>query len=77
MFTSNTLNFQVNGLQVFNQTFGEATEEKSPLFVFSEFDGILGMAYSNLFPNSVPSFFDNLVSQGDLDEPIFSFYLNK
>lgn len=65
----------VAGLVVTNQTFGLATTEQNNTFVHSGFDGILGMGYASLaIDNVVPPFY-NMLAQGLITNPVFSFYL--
>lgn len=70
-----TLN--MGGLDVTNQEFAEVTnaEGLGAAYLMGKFDGILGMAFGVLSVNSVPTPFDNLVSQGLVDKPEFSFFL--
>ncbi|CAG9840533.1 unnamed protein product [Diabrotica balteata] len=68
---------EVGGLPVKNQIFAEATDETSQSFVTSTFDGILGLAYPQLSDQNIPPVFQNLIDQGVVDKPVFSFYLSQ
>ncbi|TIB30905.1 hypothetical protein E3P84_03150 [Wallemia ichthyophaga] len=65
----------INDLHVKNQLFAEATSEPGLAFAFGKFDGILGLGYDTISVNDIPPPFYNLIDQGLLDEPVFSFYL--
>uniref|UniRef100_A0A6P7G4A3 Aspartic proteinase oryzasin-1-like n=1 Tax=Diabrotica virgifera virgifera TaxID=50390 RepID=A0A6P7G4A3_DIAVI len=72
---------KVGGKVIKNQIFGEAfaiTEFPEDLL----FDGILGLAYPQASPSSIqelnaPTVFENMMIQGVLDKPVFSFYLSQ
>ncbi|KYN18391.1 Lysosomal aspartic protease [Trachymyrmex cornetzi] len=65
------------GLKIINQTFGEAMTEPGTAFLYGKFDGILGMSYSDLSISGVTPVFTNMIQQGLVSPPIFSFYLNR
>jgi len=65
---------QIGDLQVTTK-FGEANTE-ADFFQQTTFDGILGMAYSAISSEQVPTPFETMVSQGVVDDAVFSFYLN-
>ncbi|XP_011210080.2 lysosomal aspartic protease [Bactrocera dorsalis] len=64
-----------NGLSISEQTFAVATSEPGTTFLYSEFDGILGMGYQQIAVDNVVPPFYNLYTQGLIDSPVFAFYL--
>jgi hypothetical protein len=73
--SQDTLNF--GGFKVQNQIFAEVTDASGlgAAYKLGKFDGILGLAFPVLSVNKVPTAFSNVVSQGFVDEALFSFYL--
>ncbi|GFN95372.1 cathepsin d [Plakobranchus ocellatus] len=63
-------------LKIKNQSFGEALLEPD-LFWRTKNDGILGLGFNNIDGDEEPSVFDNMVSQGLVQAPVFSIYLNR
>ncbi|GFN84940.1 cathepsin d [Plakobranchus ocellatus] len=66
----------IAGLTIKNQSFGEALLETN-LFRGTTNDGILGLGFNNLDGEEEPSVFDNMVSQGLVQAPVFSIYLSR
>ncbi|GFN84210.1 cathepsin d-like aspartic protease [Plakobranchus ocellatus] len=66
-------NVVIAGATVHNQTFGESILEPS-MFDNTMNDGVWGLGFSNGKDLTVV---DNMVSQGLLPAPVFSFYLNR
>jgi len=56
-----------------NVSFAEATSEPGTAFLYGKFDGILGLALRNISVNHIIPPFYQMVDQGLVEEPVFSF----
>ncbi|XP_063067532.1 nothepsin [Engraulis encrasicolus] len=68
---------KVGSIELKNQEFGESVFEPGFSFVMAKFDGILGLAYPDLAEELGAPVFDNMMTQKLVEQPVFSFYLNK
>ena len=59
------------------QQFAEAVEQPGEAFVNAKFDGLLGMAWPEIAVDKAQPVFQNMVSQGLMDKPVFGFYLDR
>ncbi|KAH7372692.1 hypothetical protein KP509_17G016800 [Ceratopteris richardii] len=67
----------VGDLRVTNQKFMEATKEPGLTFLFAKFDGILGLGFQEIAVDDVTPVWYNMLDQGLVSEPLFSFWLNR
>merc|ERR1719453_474905 len=70
-----TLDF--GGLTIENQEFAEITDASGlgAAFIAGKFDGILGMAFSILSVNDIPTPFTTLINDGQVETGEFAFFL--
>lgn len=68
---------QVADLEIVDQTFGEIINEYGVSFARGRFDGIFGMGYREIAALGVDPPFYNMIDQGLVLKPVFSFYLNR
>lgn len=64
-------------LTVTAQKFAEAVEQPGDAFVNAKFDGILGMAWPSISVDGAVPFFNNLVQESLVTQPVFGFYLDR
>lgn len=64
-------------LQVKDQTFAEATKEPGITFIAAKFDGILGLAFPEIAVDGVATPWQNVLDQGLVSEPVFSFWISR
>ncbi|XP_011196141.2 lysosomal aspartic protease-like [Zeugodacus cucurbitae] len=66
---------RIAGLAIKDQIFAEAMLEPGDSFVYSNFDGLMGMAFQSDSRDNVVPPFCNMWSQGLITKNVFSFYL--
>lgn len=59
------------------QDFAESIYEPGDTFCYAHFDGVLGLGYPSLSAGSAVPVFDNIMKQHLVEEPVFSFLLNR
>ncbi|XP_052178867.1 cyprosin-like [Diospyros lotus] len=68
---------EIGDLVVKNQDFIEATKEPSITFLAAKFDGILGLGFQEISVGKAVPLWYNMVNQGLVMEPVFSFWFNR
>jgi len=63
----------ISDLKLRRVAFAEALKEPGLTFAFGRFDGILGLAYDTIAVNHITPPFYEMINQGLLDRPVFSF----
>ncbi|XP_062953883.1 gastricsin [Cynocephalus volans] len=67
----------VQSIQVPDQEFGLSENEPGTNFFYTQFDGIMGMAYSDLSMGGATTALHGMLREGALTSEVFSFYLSK
>ncbi|XP_059072991.1 aspartic proteinase A1 isoform X2 [Cryptomeria japonica] len=67
----------VGKLVVKHQVFAETTHEPGLTFLLSKFDGILGLGFKEIAVDDVVPVWYNMVNQSLVQEPVFSFWMNR
>jgi phytepsin len=67
----------IGDLSIKGQVFAEATKEPGLTFLAAKFDGILGLGFKEISVNRVTPPWYNMIDQGLVKEPVFSFWLNR
>ncbi|XP_061387519.1 lysosomal aspartic protease-like [Musca vetustissima] len=67
----------VEGLEIKNQVFAAATSEPGDTFVYSPFDGLMGMGFKAISVDDVTPPWYNMIHQGLVTDKVFSFYFTR
>uniref|UniRef100_A0A8D0G9E0 Peptidase A1 domain-containing protein n=1 Tax=Sphenodon punctatus TaxID=8508 RepID=A0A8D0G9E0_SPHPU len=68
---------QISNISIQEQDFGESVFEPGMTFALAHFDGVLGLGYPSLTVGGALPVFDNIMKQHLVEEPVFSFHLNR
>jgi hypothetical protein len=71
---SDTVTF--GGIKVTNQVFGQANN-LAPFFAGQVMEGICGLGYPSIAEDGVTPVVNNMIKQGAIKEPIFTFWMTK
>ncbi|KAJ8325311.1 hypothetical protein O5D80_006254 [Batrachochytrium dendrobatidis] len=75
VISSDTLQFA--GINIPNQQFAEAVTEPGNTFLTSSFDGVLGLGFTAISINNIPTPMDNMIARGLIPAGIFGFFLTR
>uniref|UniRef100_A0A452HSM2 pepsin A n=1 Tax=Gopherus agassizii TaxID=38772 RepID=A0A452HSM2_9SAUR len=67
---------RVGGIVDTKQMFGLSETEPGTAFEYSEFDGILGLAFPSISASGATPVFDNMMNEGLVSQDLFSVYLS-
>uniref|UniRef100_A0A8C5SFD4 Peptidase A1 domain-containing protein n=1 Tax=Laticauda laticaudata TaxID=8630 RepID=A0A8C5SFD4_LATLA len=67
----------VSSIPITNQEFGLSETEPGSAFLYSKFDGILGLAYPSLSSGGATTVMQEMIRENLIDAPVFSFYLSR
>ncbi|KAK9051804.1 hypothetical protein SSX86_028432 [Deinandra increscens subsp. villosa] len=70
-------NVKIGDLVINDQTFIEATREPGVTFLAGRFDGILGLGFKEISVGKAVPVWENMVNQHLIQDPVFSFWLNR
>ncbi|KAF8675797.1 hypothetical protein HU200_047285 [Digitaria exilis] len=68
---------KIGDVVVKNQDFIETTRESSLTFMVAKFDGILGLGFKEISVGAAVPVWYNMVKQGLVGDPVFSFWFNR
>ncbi|XP_040508620.1 gastricsin isoform X1 [Gallus gallus] len=66
----------IQGISITNQEFGLSETEPGTSFLYSPFDGILGLAFPSISAGGATTVMQKMLQENLLDFPVFSFYLS-
>ncbi|NXU56468.1 PEPC protein, partial [Turnix velox] len=67
----------IQDIVIKDQELGLSLDEPSSPFYYLDFDGILGMAYPGAGIGGFNTLLQNMLLQGQLTQPLFSFYFSR